>query len=142
MTRQTRGDEAGARAAYERAITHDARSGVAANNLAWLYAELGRSDEALVLAQRATAALHNAPQALDTLGWVHHLAGRSDEAIRAFQEALAKRPDNPAYHYHLGAAYLRAGRMDDARASLQQALHLSSSFDGVETARKMLSDMH
>jgi Flp pilus assembly protein TadD len=141
MAKQEGGDDRGARVAYERALARDPRNGIAANNLAWLYAEAGRLDEALALAQRANEALHGAAQALDTLGWVHHLAGRQDEAIRAFRAALEKQPQNPTYHQHLGAAYLRAGRKAEARESLEQALQISSSFSGAETVRRMLADV-
>lgn len=141
MVKQGEGDDKGARAAYERALERDPRSGVAANNLAWIYAESGLLEEALDLATRATEALNGAPQAVDTLGWVHYRAGRHEDAMRAFRTALDKQPDNPTYHYHLGAAYLRAGRKDEARASLQQALRISTSFDGADAARKMLSEV-
>jgi tetratricopeptide (TPR) repeat protein len=141
MVKQEGGDGRGARAAYERALARDSRNGVAANNLAWLYAQEGRLDEALTLAQRANETLNGAPQALDTLGWVHHLAGRHDEAIRAFRAALEKQPQNPTYHHHLGAAYLKAGRSEEARKSLQQALQVSPSFDGAAEVRKLLADV-
>ena len=141
MVKQEEGDDRGARAAYERVLARDARNGIAANNLAWLYAEDGRLDDALTLAQRANDALNGAPQSLDTLGWVHYRAGRHEDAIRAFEAALAKQPRNPTYHHHLGAAYLKAGRRDDARRSLQQALQISPSFDGAADARKMLAGL-
>ena len=50
MIQEARGDHDGARAQYERVLALDPHAGVAANNLAWIYAESGRLDEALKLA--------------------------------------------------------------------------------------------
>jgi tetratricopeptide (TPR) repeat protein len=141
MVKQEGGDRRGALAAYERALARDPNDGVAANNLAWLYAESNRLEDALALATRANAALNNASQTLDTLGWIHHLAGRQDEAIHAFRAALEKQPDNPTYHYHLGAAYAQAGHPAAARTSALQALRLSERFPEAAAARKLLATL-
>src|SRR5690349_18855554 len=81
---------------------------VAANNLAWLYAEEkdGRNlDEALRLAQGAVRS-ENA-ETLDTLGWIYYKKQLPALAIPSFEKAIEKTPDNPAYHCHLALARLR-----------------------------------
>ena len=50
MIQEARGDRDGARAQYERVLASDPHAGVAANNLAWMYAESDRLDDALKLA--------------------------------------------------------------------------------------------
>jgi Flp pilus assembly protein TadD len=60
MLKEQSGDRLGAQQAYERALALDARAGVAANNLALLYASDGSLDEALRLAQSAAEVLHRA----------------------------------------------------------------------------------
>ncbi len=104
MLKDERGDADGARAAYERALKLDPNNGVAANNLAWIYAGSGRLAEAAVLAERARRLLNGAPEALDTLGWTYHLAGRKKDAIRVLRQAVEARPDNATYRNHLEAA--------------------------------------
>jgi tetratricopeptide (TPR) repeat protein len=141
MIKQENGDGRSAAGEYERALARNPRNGVAANNLAWLYAQSGRLAEALTLAEQANEALGGAPQTLDTLGWVRHLAGRSEEAIHDLRAALEKEPDNPTYHYHLAAAYQKAGRPGEARESVERALRISSTFREADAARKMLQTL-
>lgn len=129
-------DEAQAR--YERIIQIDRQAPVAANNLAWLYAERGGNlDVALQLAQTARRNLPNAPAVADTLGWVYYKKEQYDLAIRELSEAVAKDPENPEYQYHLGAAYAAKGDVVKARAALQKAV--ARPFAATEDARKALA---
>ncbi len=77
MTQQARieqilGRRARAQPLYERVLGYDPRAGVATNNLAWLYADAGRLQAALELAQTSVAEQPEDPQAHDTLGWVFY----------------------------------------------------------------------
>src|SRR5205085_10523845 len=68
---QRRGDVSGAIRGYELAVDAGESSGVAANNLAWEYAQQGiKLDEALHLAASAVDRDPKNPAALDTLGVV------------------------------------------------------------------------
>jgi tetratricopeptide (TPR) repeat protein len=126
---QNKVDEA--KAAFERAIDLDATAAVAANNLAWIYAEHGGDlDRALTLAQTARAALPDHPTVADTLGWVLHKKGLSDQAIAPLEQAVAGEPRNASYHYHLGLAYARQGDSAKARAALERAATLDPSGPG------------
>jgi Flp pilus assembly protein TadD len=86
MLRQQRGDAAGAQDAYERTLAIDPRHGVAANNLAWLYADAGRLEEAERLAGLAWRALRAAPQVRDTLARIHRLKGQSPSGSATTRE--------------------------------------------------------
>jgi tetratricopeptide (TPR) repeat protein len=108
MIKRARADVAGARAAYEKALAIDARDGVAANNLAVLYAEGRRVEDALRLARVADGELRGRPEALDTLGWICHLNGLHFEAVRLLKQAVAKDPDNTTYRHHLTVAQQKA----------------------------------
>jgi tetratricopeptide (TPR) repeat protein len=139
MIEEARGHRDAARANYEHVLAADPRAGVAANNLAWLYADDGRLDEALKLATVAQEEMRQRPEAEDTLGWIYYRKGLATHAVAAFDRALSKAPDNPVYHYHLGLAQLKAGNTRQGRAALTRALALKSDFNGADEARRALA---
>jgi tetratricopeptide (TPR) repeat protein len=123
---------------YERVIQIDRQAPVAANNLAWMYAERGGNlDVALQLAQTARRNLPNAPAVADTLGWVYFKKQQYDMAIRELADAVAKDPENPEYQYHLGAAYAAQGDVPKARMALQKAV--ARPFAASDDAKKALA---
>ena len=129
-----------ARKMYERALEVDPRAAVAANNLAWIYAETGGNlDMALQLAQTAKSQLPERPEVNDTLGWIYHKKGLSAMAVTPLLQSVQKDPTNATYHYHVGMAYVGSGDKDKARASLQKALSLNGNFSGAAEARQVLS---
>jgi tetratricopeptide (TPR) repeat protein len=137
---QNKNDEAQKR--YEAVIAVNPRAAVAANNLAWLYAERGGNlDVALHLAQTATSQLQEAPEVLDTLGWVYLKKNLPSEAVPFFEKSVAKDAKNAGYSYHLGLAYARAGMKEKAREALERALQQNPQFDGADDARKTLADL-
>ncbi len=111
---------------YERAIREGEHSGVAANNLAWLYAEQGTNlDRALQLAESARAQAPENPAVLDTVGVVRLRLRKYTEAISALESArklAGEHPSDPQLlaqiRRHLAEAYLRAGQTQ-AAASVQ-----------------------
>jgi tetratricopeptide (TPR) repeat protein len=131
---------ADAQARYEKVLTIDSRAAVAANNLAWLYAERGGNlDLALQLAQTAKSQLPDRPEVDDTLGWIYHKKGLPSLAIASFNRAVTTNPRNPTYHYHLGVAYAAGGDPVKARTSLERALTLNDGFSGAAEARQLLA---
>jgi Flp pilus assembly protein TadD len=137
---QNRPDDA--EGAYRRALEVNPSAPVAANNLAYRYAESNHNlDEALALARTAAAHLKDQPEVLDTLGWVHYRKGQLKEAISQFEASAQKDPANPMYHYHLGLAYAQAGEKAKARLALSEALRLSPSFDGAGEAKRILASL-
>jgi tetratricopeptide (TPR) repeat protein len=139
MIEESRANRDAARKNYERALQADARAGVAANNLAWIYADEGKLDEALKLATVAQEELRQRPEADDTLGWIYYRKALWGHAVPAFERAISRAPDNPIYHYHLGLAQLKAGNERAGRASLERALSLKADFNGADDARKLLA---
>lgn len=107
---------------YETAIRQGERTGFAANNLAWLYAQKGASlDRALHLARTAGEARPGEPAVADTLGMVHLKRREYTEAIASFRRAveLAQRNRHKGletFRVHLAEAYRLAGQPDDAAA--------------------------
>jgi tetratricopeptide (TPR) repeat protein len=139
---QLRGDLDKAKAAYERALSIDGRAGVAANNLANIYADRNENlDVALQLAKTAKAALRDSHEVDDTLGWLYYKKGQAREALTPLKAAVSAQPDNALYLYHLGAAQALARDRSGARQSLERALKLQSNFPGADDARKILESL-
>ena len=137
---QGRRDEA--RARYEQVLALNPRATVAANNLAWMYAERGENlDIALQLAQTAKAQLPNQPDVNDTLGWIYAQKGLPQLAIPPLLSSVQKDPDNATYAYHLGFAYSKAGDHSKAKAALQKAVSLGGSSTDAREAKKLLASI-
>jgi Flp pilus assembly protein TadD len=131
-----------ARKHFERAVQLDPRTVVAANNLAWDYAERGGNlDTALNLAQTAKAQRPDSPQVTDTLGWIYYKKGMYAPAVTTLREAVQQGPSNPVSHYHLGLAYAKQGNAQEARRSLQEALRLVPTFRYADDARRVLGTL-
>ena len=142
MILQMQNKQAEAQASYEKVLSMDSRAAVAANNLAWLYAEGGGNlDVALELAQTAKSQLANSPEVSDTLGWVYYKKGLPSLAVPVFRESVDRSPKNAVYQYHLGLAYAKSGNDEEARKALEQALVLDPKFDGSADAQRVLAGL-
>ena len=106
-------------AAYELALRQGEQTGIAANNLAWLYARKGQNlDRALELAKLARDHSPANPAVLDTLGFVYLARREYSEAVKVLKEAIAT-PDathatidaetQSSLHQHLSEAIARSG---------------------------------
>jgi Flp pilus assembly protein TadD len=139
---QTQGDIKGARERFERAIEIDPEAAVAANNLAWIYAEAGENlDQALQLAQTAQRHMPDAASVNDTLGFVYVKKDLAALAIPPLKASTEKEPGNPRYQYHLGLAYASAGDAVSARRSLTRSISLKPDFEGAQHARTLLASL-
>ena len=115
-----------AQKAYSDVLTIDPKAAVAANNLAWIYAEEGSNlDEALRLAQLAVQTTPDEAAAHDTLGWVYYKRDLAPLAVRAFQQAVEIDGKNAEYHYRLALAHAKSGDAESAKNSLRDALRLN-----------------
>ncbi len=131
-----------ARRRYERILEIDPQAAIAANNLAWLYAEAGGNlDLATDLAQRAKSQVPDQPAFNDTLGWIYYKKDLLEQAVPLFTQAIEKDGETPLYHYHLGLAYAKQGEDSRAIASLKRALTLDAKFDGAEEARRVVAEL-
>jgi len=142
MLMEGQGDKAGAQQRYERAVQLDPDAAVAANNLAWMYAQSGGSlDVALQHAQNAKRLLPNVPEVNDTLGYIYYKLDLAGLAVPLLETSVEKDPSNPEYHYHLGLAYERTNNKVKARKSLSRALTLKLDVKAAEEARAVLETL-
>ncbi len=134
------GNREEAKKAYAAAVSGTNNAPVAANNLAFIYAEQGTNlDEALQLATTAKQRLPNDASVDDTIGWIYYKKGLSDLAIKSFEESLKKRPDDPEVLFHLGLAYAKLEAKAKAREALERALKLNPRVGGEEARRVLAS---
>ena len=135
MLKDSQNDRGGARAVYERVVREDTKAAVAANNLAWIYADQGKLDDALRLAISAREAMRRRPEAEDTVGWVYLQKGLVSQALACFERARERAPEKAVYHYHIGLAHLHNGDRTRARAAFDKAVALDPHFSQADDAR-------
>ena len=139
---QGQGQSELARKRYEEAVRADGRAVVAANNLAWIYAESGvELQEALRLARAAAEQLPEAPEVLDTLGWVYYKSELPAMAIAPLSRAVERSPKNALYHYHLGLALAKSNEPQRSRAAFVQAISLDRAAAWTEDARRVIAGL-
>jgi tetratricopeptide (TPR) repeat protein len=109
---------------YEEALQKGDSSGVAANNLAWIYAQQGTNlDRALQLAQRAREANPISPAVTDTLGYVLLKRREYSMAVAELKHAddlmhaqnSTDKELAAAIHEHLAQAYRNSGQKPKER---------------------------
>ena len=139
---QAQGKASDAKARFERVMELDPSAPVAANNLAWMYADSGGNlDVALQLAQTAHRGLPDSAEVNNTLGFVYYKKNLYALAIPALKVSAEKDPIerrvSPSSRSRLREERQRGG----ARQSLGRALALKPDVDGAEEARTMLESL-
>ena len=139
LLNEQRGDFDKAEQSYLKALDVEPNAGVAANNLAWLYADhLNDMDRALDLARRAKVALPDVPNVSDTLGWIYTKRRLNEMAIPLLAEAVKAEPKHADYHYHLAVAFMHSGKKAAARKEMTAAATLDSNIRTRNEAREIL----
>jgi tetratricopeptide (TPR) repeat protein len=130
-----------AKRAFQAAVAESADlAPVAANNLAYIYAEEGTNlDVALTLATSAKKALPENGEIDDTLGWVYYKKDLASLAIVPLEESVKKRPGSAAALYHLGMAYAKINDASKARPALERALKMNLRPADAASARQALA---
>jgi tetratricopeptide (TPR) repeat protein len=126
--------------AYQMATSGTNNAPVAANNLAFIYAEQGTNlDEALQLATSAKQRLPNDANVDDTLGWVYYKKGLPDLAVKSLENSVLKQPNNAGVLVHLGLAYAKLGEKAKARLALERAFKIDPRAGGEEAKKALAS---
>jgi tetratricopeptide (TPR) repeat protein len=137
---EAQGKREEARRWYEATVAQISNAPVAANNLAFIYAEEGTNlDVALQLASSAKEQMPDNAEVDDTLGWVYYKKDLATLAVRPLEDSLKAKPDNADILYHLGLTYAKIGNKAQARQALERALKLNPRLAGAESARQTLA---
>jgi tetratricopeptide (TPR) repeat protein len=118
-----RGDVAAARDLYLQVLQAKPNDYVALNNLAWLLALTGNSQEraqALPFIDRAIQIVGPSPTLLDTRAIVHFALQDLDKAESDLNIAIGSQP-SPVYLYHLARVQLAKGMKPAAQETLGKA---------------------
>jgi len=94
------------------------------NNLALLFSDRGRTDEAMAHYQKAIELKPDFFQAHNNLGILLADRGRTDEAIAHYRKLLEIKPDYTDAHNNLGILLAKSGRIDEALAHFRKALEI------------------
>jgi predicted Zn-dependent protease len=102
-----RNDGANEKFHLERAYQLDSKSGLIANNLAWVLSQPPNPDfaRALALIDVPLAREPNNPIYLDTRGRIYLAMGRWKDALADLEVVLAKAPDTDGLHSALAEVY-------------------------------------
>ena len=139
---------------YRQALQQDQNAAIAANNLAWLYADHGKGnlDEAVRLAQGAVQKNPNIAGFADTLGWVYFKKGLFAAAAEQFEKAVrlddagsraSNKTPSATYHYHYGLALAAKGDKASAKREVELALRIGDkgTFAEADEARRSLATL-
>ncbi len=91
--------------------------------------DMGLTDEAESVLQRATRRSPGNPEAHNRLGILYFDQARTDEAIKRFKSAARAAPNDATVHNNLGFALMASGRHGEAVEVLRTALMLDGSQD-------------
>jgi len=139
---EAQGKREEAKKTYETLVADVPAAPVAANNLAFLYADDGQNlDTALQLASTAKKLLPESSEVDDTLGWIYYKKNLASLAIPPLEDSLKKRPSDPSVLYHLGMTYAKIGDKAKSRDALQRALKLNLRPPYVESAQQTLTSL-
>lgn len=131
--------------AYQRALRLQPDSPVALNNLAYLYAQMGRNlNEALEMAQKVDKRVPHRPEVLDTLGFVHYQRKEYDEALKYLKRAKELSSGRPTATrlYHLALVYDQKGMKPEAIAELTVALTCNPSPAQAQEIQQLLEEIN
>ena len=134
-------DVGAAQQTYEQILEIDAEFAPAANNLAYIYQNQGRMEEALQWAEAARAQSPDNPDIADTLGWILYQRGTYERALGLIKEAAAARPDNAEITYHLGFAHHKVGDFQETMDVLSRALQMDPNFALANEAQTVLDEL-
>ncbi|MEA2108938.1 MAG: tetratricopeptide repeat protein [Pseudomonadota bacterium] len=141
--KQGKPEKAGA--IYRQVLTKNPQSMVAANNLAFYYAEYDPTPENLQEALELIAPLieryAREPVVVDSAAWVYYKLGEYARARDLLLGVKDKLDKIPIGQYHLGMAFLKLNDSEQAKEWLAKSVSSKEEFSGREHALKLLKTL-
>lgn len=139
---EKKGEHAKTKAIYEAVLKQSPNTAMAANNLAFYYAEHEPTPENLSKAEKLLEPIVKTKAAVahfvDTRAWIHYRRGEYEAAKNLLTGIGDTAKDNPVFSYHLGMTCLRLGEKAEARENLKLALESNAPFPGRKEAEAAL----
>ncbi len=130
LTRAQNGTWKEPKAFYERILRYAPQSIRATVNLANIYQEKGREEEAVVLYNKVLAARPDHAMALSNLANIYRDQGRAEEAEALYGEAMEAEPDYEFAYNNQGNIYEDSGRHDEAILMYKKAIEVNPQYAG------------
>lgn len=138
-------DEAGAEAAFKKAIEADSAKPQAYSSLAALYNAQRKFDEATQMGAKAAdlmaASGSSDPIAVLNQGIILWNQGKIAEAKVQFEKVTQLDPKNADGHYWFGMALVNEGKMAEAGTHFQEYITLAPTGQHAETAKSILASI-
>lgn len=131
---QARGDLAGARSLFERALSLRSNDPTTLSNLGNALAAEGRTDDAIVRFEAALRAKPDLAAALFNLANTLAQAGRFAEAVTRYEQVLQLTPDDAEARANYSAALMELGRADEAVTQIREAVRRRPEHPGLRNA--------
>jgi Flp pilus assembly protein TadD len=109
---------------YEREILRNPTSVGLHDDVAQLYLQLGRAEEAVTHFETSLRLGPQSAAAHFNLGTALTVAGRLDDAIEQYRTALRLNPDYARAHNNLGRVLMEGGNLQEAAAHFTEAIRL------------------
>ncbi|MBI3464627.1 MAG: tetratricopeptide repeat protein, partial [Planctomycetes bacterium] len=96
--------------------------------LALALREIGSSEQAIALLQKALRLHHGDYWIIQELAWTLYYVGRSEEAIRFYTASLSLRPDDPITRCSVAEALEQKGDLDEAIVNYRESIRLKPDY--------------
>ncbi|MBN1869167.1 MAG: tetratricopeptide repeat protein [Candidatus Omnitrophica bacterium] len=113
---------------YERTLKYNPDNVRMINNLAKVYLDRGRQEDAVAMMKRCIKIRPRAVEGYNNLGSFYRDLGRNEEAVAVLKKALEINPEQKETHNNLGLAYAALGRLQEAIGSYQKAISLRPDY--------------
>jgi TolB-like protein/DNA-binding winged helix-turn-helix (wHTH) protein/Tfp pilus assembly protein PilF len=135
-------DFAGAEAAFQRAMALSPNSSLIYSDYSYLLSDLGRDEEALVLAKKAVELDPLSLSAIKGVGTRLERLGRFDEGLAWYERALEIDPEFPEAYLRIGIHHwMVTGRLDEAVVWWRKALAIDPNPHDFATYGWLLLDL-
>ena len=102
----------------------ESRAGEIAKNIALIYVQEGKNDQALTAIQDALATNPDDDALIRSSADVYLKMGMTEEYEAAMQQVIAKDPNNPSLYYNLGVGAANSGNSEKAMEYYRKALEI------------------